>query len=63
MYKINRLRESFLIQSTNPDEIESGIDKVRAAYSYASFYTITTFKQSDTETIVQVWHNYTFNDD
>jgi len=62
MYHINRLRETFLIQSDVPNEIETGIAKVKAAYSYESYYKITTFKQTDKETIVQVWEQYRLND-
>lgn len=62
MYKLNRLRETFLIIAVTQDEIETGVTKIRASYPYPQYYHITTFKQSDTETIVQVWEIYRLND-
>lgn len=61
MYNLLRLRETFLIQATTPDEVETGVSKIRAAYPYKDFYSFTTYKQSNTETIVSVWHKYTLN--
>jgi len=57
---INRLRETFLIRSTIKDEITSGLAKIESSYPYKDYYTITTFKQSETDLIVQVWENYRF---
>jgi hypothetical protein len=61
MYNLNRLRETFLVLTTTQDDVQDKINKIKAQYHYPH-YTITIFKQCDTETIVQVWEVYRFNE-